>query len=378
MMRRMGGGWQWPLTAVFSVLALALSGPVQAQPRNTTPRPTIRPSIPPAATGSDPTSLRVPITTADGVELDGTYFRSPKIGRDAPCVILVHRYGLDRSKSDWTALARRLQEAGFAVLTFDLRGHGGSTQISNPDVFWRVPYNRMGIYGGMNSTRKSTLNFADFKPSYLPFLVNDVAAARRFFEQKNDAGEVNVHSLIIIGAEAGADLGFLFTAAEYSRIYRIGVMATQSNGTPYNAGDDIAAAVWLSLSARPAAPAGAPSFPFVSWIRSHPRMRERTAMSFIFGDKDVRSKSDSELAYRTLTGSIGPDKHKLDVLYPIRGTDLAGPALLGQSTLQTTDHIVNFCNKVMADRRAIPWTEVKWESNPFTLVPLQQFGFRAP
>src|SRR4051794_8262848 len=88
---------------------------------------------------SDPNRQRVPITTADGVELDGTYYRSTAAGRDSPCVMLVHKFAGDRGKSDWLKLAQALQEAGFAVLTFDLRGHGGSTQISNPGLFWSIP-----------------------------------------------------------------------------------------------------------------------------------------------------------------------------------------------------------------------------------------------
>src|SRR5437016_1886991 len=125
MTRRNGGLRCWPLAAGLAAFAAGLSGPAPAQPATSK-----APSMP----GVDP--IRVPITTADGVELDGTYLRGiVKPGRDTPCVILVHKFGADRSKSDWITLAAELQKAGFAVLTFDLRGHGGSTQVSNPDQF---------------------------------------------------------------------------------------------------------------------------------------------------------------------------------------------------------------------------------------------------
>src|SRR5262245_455315 len=69
----------------------------------------------------------VPITTVDGVELVGTYFRG-KAGRDTPCVLMIHKLGSDSSKSDWVKLAQDItNNLGFAVLTFDLRGHGKST-----------------------------------------------------------------------------------------------------------------------------------------------------------------------------------------------------------------------------------------------------------
>ena len=230
----------------LAILAAVASGPAPAQPGAAKSAPA---SIP-----ADVNAQRVPLTTADGVELDGTYFPSPAAGRNAPCLMMVHKYGSDRSKIDWINLAVKLQREGFAVLTFDLRGHGNSTTLSNPQQFWRIPFNRNGIRGGLSSNLKSVIDYKDFKPSYFPYLVNDLAAARRFFELKNDAGEVNVHSLTILGAQEGAGLGFLFTATEYNRSYRVGVTALQSNGTSYIAGEDIAAGVWLSLTMRPGTP----------------------------------------------------------------------------------------------------------------------------
>jgi pimeloyl-ACP methyl ester carboxylesterase len=378
MMRRIGVGRIWPLAAGLAVLAAALASPAQAPPGGA-PK-AVPPSTSVTPTNADLGRVRVPLTTADGVELDGTYYRSPKSGRDAPCVILVHKFGADRSKSDWVLLATELQSAGFAVLTFDLRGHGGSTQLSNPQLFWSLPFNRNHIIGGTANTKKIAITSADFKPSYLPFMVNDLAAARRFFELKNDAGEVNVHSLIIVGAQEGADLGFLFTAAEYARTYTIGVTALQSNGTPYNAGLDIAAGVWLSLVSRPAMPSGAPSFSLASWVRTAPAsraaIRDKTPMCFIYGDKESHAKADSEAVFQALTTKMSgrPDKHKLDELHPIRGTDLSGAALLGQPDVAT--YVGNYCKKVLTDRRAIPWTEVKPEVNFLQIVPVGAFGFK--
>jgi pimeloyl-ACP methyl ester carboxylesterase len=367
MVRRIGPARAWPLAAGLAVLAAALAGRAQNQ---TQPTP---------ATAPDGSRVRVPITTADGVELDGTYFRSPKTGRDCPCIIMVHKFASDRSKSDWINLASALQNEGYAVLTFDLRGHGGSTALSSPNMFWTVPYNRNGIRG--SSARKSVISYTDFRPAYFPFIANDVAAARRFFEQKNDAGEVNIHRLVIIGAQEGAGLGFLFTALEYNREYRVGVTALQSNGTSFNAGADIIAGVWLSLSRTLAMPAGnGPNFDLPGWVRQHPTLRDRTPMCFIFGDKDNRARPDSEAVFRVLTGPMSgrPEKHKLDALLAIHGTDLAGAALLGQPALEVPGKVLTFVQKVLADRRVVPWTEVKPEVNVLTLVNLLPFGFRPP
>ncbi len=375
MVRRSAAARACLLLAALAALA-ALAGPARTQlaaPKG---------AAQPAAAAPMEGVQQVSILTADGVDLVGTYFRSPKGGRDTPCVIMVHSYGSDRSKTDWITLATALQAADYAVLTFDLRGHGQSTQLNNPQAFWSIPYNRDGIRGGTANLKKTAISVNDFKGSYFPWLVNDVAAARRFFEQKNDAGEVNVHSLVVIGAQEGAGLGFLFTAAEYARNYRVGQTALQSYGTEYSAGADIAAGVWLSLVMRPNLPAGAgaaPNLDMPLWIRTHPMIREKTPMCFLFGDKDVRAASDAQAVFRALTARVGsrPEK-KLDDLHPIRGTTLAGPALLGQPALQVAPYVVGYVKKVLAERRAITWTEVKPEVNTLQLIPVTQFGFRVP
>src|SRR5262245_25537078 len=162
-------------------LPAAVAGPAQP-PAKDAPKP------------ADPNKFRVPIPTADFVELDGTYYRGNK-GRDTPCVMLVHKFGSDRTKSGLDELARDINREGFAVLTFDLRGHGGSINVS--PSFWTVGANKNGIMGG--TAKQTTISFAKFKPTYFPWLVNDIAAARRFLEIKNDAGEVNAQSIFIVG-----------------------------------------------------------------------------------------------------------------------------------------------------------------------------------
>jgi len=116
-------------------------------------------------------------------------------------------------------------------------------------------------------------------------------------------------------------------------------------------------------------------FNIPAWIRSHPLMRDRTPMCFIYGEKDARSRNDTEAVWRALTGPMAgrPEKHKLDVKHEVRGTDLAGAALLGQPGLGVHTTIMNFLKKVMTDRRAIPWTAVQPETNNVGLVNLAPF-----
>jgi hypothetical protein len=345
-----------PLVAGLVLLAVGVAGPAQT---------------PKDAPKLDPNRQRVPIPTADGVELDGTYYRGNR-GRDTPCVLMITKYGTDRTKGDWGGLAEAFQAAGFAALTFDLRGHGGSTSVT--PQFWNFPANAQNIRT-LGTKKPTTINFNEFKPSYFPWMVNDVIAARRFLELKNDAGELNTNSIFVLGAQEGAALGLLFTFEEFNRSYTLGFVPLQSNGTTHNAGDDLAGAIWLSLSLRPNS---GTSFDINKWFRSHGQIRDKVPMAFVYGEQDQRAKNDADTVMRLLNTSTSGkvERHKLDTRYDIKGTNLAGTALLGQPGLGVSQKAVEFVKKVMAERRAVPWTKVDPEVNKLTLANLAVFGFR--
>jgi pimeloyl-ACP methyl ester carboxylesterase len=317
----------------------------------------------------------VPIPTADGVELVGTYYRG-RSGRDTPSVLMIHRYGSDRTKGDWGALAESLQREGFAVLTFDLRGHGGSTSV-NPQ-FWTFPANVQNIRT-FGSKKPLTITFNEFKSGYFPWLVNDVIAARRFLELKNDAGELNANSMFVLGAQEGAALGLMFVAEEFNRTYTIGFVPLQSNGTSHIAGDDIAGGIWLSLALRPNLATGlAPNMDVSRWFRSHPQIRDKVPMAFVYGDQDRQAKLDADTVWNLLNarGAARTERHKLDTRIDIKGTNLAGTALLGQPGLGVNGKVIEFVKKVMAERKAVPWSKIDPEINKITLANLGLLGFR--
>ncbi len=351
-----------PFSAALAVLVTGLVALAQT------------PKAPPGAgTGMDEFRKRVPLPTADGAELVGTYYRSLRgAGRDTPCVILVHRWGADRTKGDWDTVAAALQKDGFAVLTFDLRGHGESTAV-RPE-FWTFAPNVRGIRGAGTTTRRPTaIRYTDFKTNYFPWLVNDVLAARRFLEIKNDAGEVNTNSIIVIGAQEGASLGLLFTAAEFARVYRTGFTPLLSEGTPHNAGQDIAAGIWLSLMGRP----NQSHFNSTAWIRAFPQIKT-VPMLFVYGEKDRAAHTDADAVFNALaqTDRTRTERNRLTMSLDVKGTDLAGVALLGQPALGVGPRIVEFIKKVMAERKAVPWAEVRPDINRIPVVNLQPFGFQ--
>jgi pimeloyl-ACP methyl ester carboxylesterase len=70
-----------------------------------------------------PPSVRVTLTTSDGVGLAGAYY-PPLANGPAPALLLLHEAFEDRRA--WTIFAVTAQRRGYAVLVVDLRGHGES------------------------------------------------------------------------------------------------------------------------------------------------------------------------------------------------------------------------------------------------------------
>jgi len=320
----------------------------------------------------DPNVQTVPVPTLDHAELSGTYYRGTG-GRDTPCVMMIHDRGKDSSRAEWDALARALQKEGFAVLTLDLRGHGKSTTVTKD--FWSPQF--ANIKSGFKGPglAKTTSITSDFKPGYWPWLAQDLAAGRRFLDLKNDAGELNSGSIIVIGAGEGASLGMLWVATEFERQYLVGFLPLKSQGTPRLGGDDIAGCVWISAVSRTKEGG---HYNFDQWVRSLPAIREKVPMGFVYGEKDAAAKRDAELWMRTLKTVNGKDNPKPNRLIEIKGTELAGQNLLANPSVNVTEKIVAYCNDIMKSRKAIAWEKKEVDTNLPQPVNVSRFGYRLP
>src|SRR5262249_37940227 len=149
--------------------------------------------------------------TADKVTLKGSFYPGAN-GKKSACVILLHEFGSDRTKGGWDDLAKALEKEGFAVLSFDFRGHNDSCTV-DPQYFWNFPMNAVF----RRSKTGDTISANDIKLkkfTYLPHLINDIAAAKRYLETRNDASDCNVSNLFIIGSKEGAALGASWLAYE--------------------------------------------------------------------------------------------------------------------------------------------------------------------
>jgi hypothetical protein len=265
-----------------------------------------------AGKSDDGKTEKVKFDTVDQVELHGTFYQ-PAGGpsKKAPCALLLHKIESDSSKDGWDQLARDLSKAGYAVLSFDFRGHGESTAVG-PN-FWGDRSTAALTYLTAENVRqyktridpsrpKDTISIKDFQKSYYPILVNDIAAAKGFLDRKNDSGECNSANLTLIGAEDGATLGALWMYTELN-LFKV-TQINQFTGAPLRLattpeGKDVAACVWLSISpslgSRPALVS--------SWL-GHAGKERKIPMAFLCGEKDS-SVSFTRSCYQAVKPSGG-------------------------------------------------------------------------
>lgn len=135
-------------------------------------------------------------TPQDRVQLAVTYYPPIKPGKNVIPVVLLHQF--KGSRRDYVELARALQRAGHAVVLPDLRAHGRSTTMA--DAPQRQPLN------------PDRLRPAEFQR----MVVDDMEAVNRFVRERNNAGQLNMNRMCIVGAEMGASVALLYAARDWS------------------------------------------------------------------------------------------------------------------------------------------------------------------
>jgi hypothetical protein len=288
------------------------------------------------------TPEKVSFETVDEVELRGTFYPNDN-NTKAPCALLLHNVGNGHSSQEhgWESLARELQKEGYAVLTFDFRGHGKSTSVSA--AFWKAA---PSSYFKTGTPKKDTIDHKSFLPAYVPYLVNDIAAARRFLDAKNDARQCNSSNIVLIGAQEGATLGSLWLAAEWSR--RPPRVPGVTNPSAY--GQDVTAAVWLSMATTLGNNGLGPKLS--KWIQP---LRDKTPMAFLYGEDDKSaSKVAKEMCEKILKIDT-PPRPKYTAARGIGGR-IAGVELLESS--KEVKAISNYLKKVQEESRGeVPWQD---------------------
>jgi pimeloyl-ACP methyl ester carboxylesterase len=301
-------------------------------------------------------SKSVQFRSSDGVELSGTYYPNDKGKKDA-VVLLLHNFDAKKggnSHADrWDDLAAKLQAEGYAVLQFDFRGFGDSKTVGAD--FWdnKNKHNLGAIQRALpRGDPPTTIDHKNFKSTYYPYLVNDIAAAKAYLDRRNDANEVNSSNLIIIGAGEGATLGALWLNSECFRCRdkapkNLGLVVHRPGPFEEPEIKDVACAIWLSISPR----LGGRAVPFANWLLAAGKGK-KVPMAFVYGADDPSGKSIALNALTRITGSSkGHKNFPLTGKQEIKKTSLTGSALLRDNLGTSTWIVEQYLSKVPDKRK---------------------------
>lgn len=245
----------------------------------------------------------VVLTTADGLELTVTYYPGAK-GKQTIPVVLLHMW--KQSRNDYKELATALQSQGYAVVVPDLRGHGDSKHVK----------------GGHKDEK---LDAATLSPMQFGQMVSkDMMAVKEFLWQQNNAGELNIDKLCVVGAEMGASVALDFALADavdqdHNRVQR----------AEYKVGRFVKALVLISPE---------PSFRGLS-IReatAYPAVQREIPMLIIVGKQDSKALQEAKRIHSVFekfhpepTGDTVSEKNDKRTLFFIKlDTSLQGTKLL--------------------------------------------------
>lgn len=183
---------RYQLLFTFFITAWPSGGDVFAQP----------------ARSRAPAPVDVTLSTKDGVQLRATYYPS-SAGPQAVPVIMLH--DRQETRAVFAPLALALQNPPIpeseaaplvlsrAVLAVDLRGHGGSKTARAADG---------------SSVEIDSIRFQ--QQDYQAMVDLDMEAVRGFLVEQNDAGQLNLNSLGIVGSGMGANVALLWSAKDWA------------------------------------------------------------------------------------------------------------------------------------------------------------------
>jgi pimeloyl-ACP methyl ester carboxylesterase len=260
------------------------------------------------------------LRTRDGVALHATFYPS-KLGKEAVPVVLLH--GENGSRGDYKAFALELQALGHAVIAPDLRGHGDSALSRGPD-------------------RALVL-----KPDDLASMVSqDMEAVKSFLVSRNNAGELNIEKLCLVGAEMGSVVAVNFAARDWSWP----VLATGKQG------QDVKSLVLIS-------PEWTHRGLNINEAIEHPQVRSLLSVIIFAGERSAKERRDAERLHKMLE-RFRPAPSPNDVAgtqslwLRTPPTSLQGTQLLNESRLGVRQMIERFIELRLVDVR-IPWRERK-------------------
>lgn len=263
----------------------------------------------------------VTLTTKDGLFLRCSYYPGADSKTTVPILVL---HGWQGSRSALHPFALYLQSLKHAVLVPDLRGHGRSTQQRNP----RPGEPDLEI-------KADKMRRPDIERMWM-----DVEACKQFLMTKNNAGELNIEQLGVVGFEFGALLAIKWSAMDWNA----------PRLPAYKMGQDVKA---LALISPPRKFQGITSQDALK----NPAVRSQISMLVVAGADDSRAMGDAK---RTLNAveKFHTDKSERDLIPYFPETSLQGTKLLNARGFNVPRTIAIFINERLvkkADR--FPWTD---------------------
>ena len=285
-------------------------------------------AAPPAAPKQNdegpPEPMTVPLQTRDGVLLKATFYPGTKGKKTVPVVIL-HEWKAKRS--DYKELALFLQSKGHAVIVPDLRGHGDSTQL------------RRG------QERPQVLSALKIKTRDIEMMIReDMEAVKRFLRDQNNAGELNIEKLCIVGVEMGAVVAANWALDDW----RWPELPT------YKQGQDVKALLLIS-------PEMTVKGVSMAQAIDDARLQGNLSIMLMVGQKDRKAleateKLENKLARFHPEPAEGESKDK-KTLYVVKlDTTLQGAKLVNQTELKADRIIAGFIDLRLVDQ-SFPWSE---------------------
>ncbi len=278
---------------------------------------------------SDRISIRCSYYPGGFVEKPGEKKDEPKVeqkpGKEVVPIIMLHGWG--GSRRDFDVLASQLQKAGHAIIVPDLRGHGDSSsiQLANGEV---KPIDRDRM-----------------RPADLAGMLLDVEAAKKFLMDKNNAGDVNIELLCIVGADVGSIIAVNYAAFDWAR----------RQLPAFKQGRDVRALVLIS-------PQESHKGFTLTKALVYPVVQNSLSIMLIVGEQDRTASREAKSIHGRLERqrTVPTDPRDLDLVYIRQDAMLQGTQLINVPGLPLRDYIATFIEHRLARKAGdYPWTERK-------------------
>lgn len=295
-----------------------------AKPAQPATQPTAPAPAPPTSRERLPAPVEVggtELLTKDGVQLRATYYGSNR-GKDAVVVILLH--GWKGSRKDFARLAPHLQQQGYAVFIPDLRGHGESIQRVLPSP--------------------SSLTVDKMPPAEVARMVDmDLETCKRFLIQKNNAGELNIEKLCVLGIDVGATVALDWARLDWSWPVYPGLKQ----------GQDVKSLILVS-------PKWSVPGLNVQAAMSHPAVARMLSIYLMVGKDSQKDMADAQRMYNIFARSHPKQNEQSpelqDLFFAKFPTSVQGLDLLTRFEQPVFQSIVYFIEQRVA-KQAWPWQE---------------------